>query len=182
MNQSKISVRYAKAFFQLMSEKNKLEAVVADAKFLFESIDKIDELKAFVQNPIIKPSKKQATFEALFASKVSAETINFIKLIVTNKREIFLQDILRNFLEQYRKSSGITEVTLTTAQTFTSAQVEGITEYVSKKYNTKVELNEKVDDSLLGGFVLRIEDEQFDASIKTKITQIKQELLSKATR
>ncbi len=178
MNQSKISVRYAKAFFQLMSEKKKIDAVVEDAKFLSDAIGSIDELKIFVQNPIIQPSKKQATFAALFDKKITQETLNFVNLIVTNKREVYLQDILRNFLELYRKASGITEVTLTTAQQFTNEQVKEISDFVSKKYNTKVELNQKIDEDLVGGFVLRIEDEQYDASVKTKIKQIKKELLS----
>ena len=178
MNQSKISVRYAKAFFQFAIEKDKLALLINDIKLLDQSIREQQELRGFIQNPIVKPSQKKIFVQQLLSNKVAKETIDFLNLIISNKRELFIQDILRNVLDQYRKYSGITAVTLSSAQAFSLEHKQTITAFVEKKYNTKVELLEKTDVSLLGGFILRIEDLQFDASIQTKLKQVKKELLS----
>lgn len=177
MNQSKISVRYAKAFYEFGEEKKVLTTLVDDAKMLASSFAEIKELRDFVLNPIVKPSDKKTFVQSLLSKKVSTDTIQFLNMVIENKRELYIEDMLRNFLEMYRKNSGITSVTLTSAQAFSPAQKKTITAFVEKEYNTKVELIEKTDASLLGGFILRIEDLQYDASVKTKLYALKKELL-----
>ena len=178
MNQSKISVRYAKALFEYASEKGVLEVVIADAKMLFASLDEVAELSEFFKNPIVKPSQKQQFVSALLGKKVSKEMVNFLQLLITNGREMFIQDILRNVLDIYRKNKGITAVTLTSATPLSKKQEQAIVDFVKKKENKDVELQTKIDTSLQGGFVLRIEDMQYDASISTRLKQIKKELIA----
>ncbi|OQA98283.1 MAG: ATP synthase subunit delta [Bacteroidetes bacterium ADurb.Bin217] len=177
MNQSKISVRYAKALYEFGEEKKVLATLVDDVKMLASSFAEIKELRDFVLNPIIKPSDKKNFIHALLSKKVSADTIQFLNMIITNKRELYIEDMLRNFLNMCRRNSGITSVTLTTAQTFSASQKKTITSFVEKTYKTNVELIEKTDTTLLGGFILRIDDLQYDASVKTKIHALKKELL-----
>jgi len=126
---------------------------------------------------LLKPSDKKIFISSLLSKKVSQHTIDFITMVIMNKRELYIEDMLRNFLEMYRKQSGITGVTLTSTKGFSTAQKNTIISYIEKTYKTKVELFEKIDESLIGGFILRIEDLQYDASIKTKIQTLKQELL-----
>lgn len=180
MNQSKISVRYAKAFYEFGSDKKILDILVADVKLLVNSLQSIPEFQEFISNPIVKPSDKKLFISNLLDKKVSTETINFLHVVITNKREIFIQDILRNFLDMYRKNSGITEVTITSSVELTKQQKEIVSKFVEKEFKTKVDVIEKVDASLLGGYILRIDDLQYDASIKTKLKQVKKELLAKS--
>jgi len=177
MNQSKISVRYAKALYQFGVEKNSIPTLVDDAKMLATSFSEVKELRDFILNPIVKPSDKKLFIEKLLSKKVSIDTIQFIHMVIANKRELYIEDMLRNFLEMYRKNSGITSVTLTSASGFSATQKKTITTFVEQTYSTKVELLEKTDNSLLGGFIIRIDDLQYDASIKTKIQALKHELL-----
>jgi len=177
MNQSKISVRYAKAFFQLMVEKQKLDAVITDVHLVYTSIQEIIDLQKLLQNPIIKPSQKKNVFDALLSKKVQAETLRFFHVIIEHSRENLLLDMLRNFIDMYRAHEGVTKVTVTTAASFSKQNIQEITNFISKKYNTKVELHEQIDAQLIGGFVLRINDLQYDVSVKTKIQDIKKELL-----
>lgn len=178
MNQSKISVRYAKAFFELMLEKKKLDAVLPDIHLVNNTITASDDLQKLLQNPLIKASKKNQVFDALFSKKVAKETLQFTSLIVTKGRDNLMQDIFRNFLDLHRTHCGITQVTLSTAQEISKKQTEELTQILAKKYTTNIELQEIIDESLIGGFILRINDLQYDASVKTKILDIKKELLS----
>ncbi len=177
MNQSKISVRYAKAFFQHMLEKQKLDAAITDVQLVYNAIREIHDLQKLLQNPIVKPSQKKIVFDILLSKKIQAETLRFFYVIIDNSRENLLADILRNFIDMYRSHKGITKVTVTTATKFSSQNIQEITDFISEKFNTKVELHEQIDDQLIGGFVLRINDLQYDASVKSKIKNIKEEML-----
>jgi len=180
MNQSKISVRYAKAFFEFGSEKKMLESIVIDVKLLIESLHSIPVFKEFIENPIVRPSDKKLFVSQLLTKKVSKETIDFLNVLITNKREAYLQDILRNFLGLYRAKSGVTQVTVTSAIELTKQQKGDVISHVEKEYKTKVDLIEKIDSAILGGYIIRIDDLQYDASIKTKLKQVKKELLAKS--
>lgn len=179
MNQSKISVRYAKAFYEYATEKGATEKVVADVKTLLKGLADVPELLEVFHNPVVKPSKKKLFMTTLLANKVCPETISFIDMIISNNREMYIQDILRNVLDIYHKSTGVTTVTITSAVPLTEAQQKTVIDYVNTKKNTKVELQTKIDPTLMGGFVLRIDDLQYDASIKTRLKQIKNELIAK---
>lgn len=178
MNQSKISVRYAKAFFEFAKEKGILENVIADVKLLIKSLGEIPELAEVFQNPIVKPSGKKAFVSSLLKGKVSEETIDFLNLEIENGREMYTQDILRNMLTIYRKEQGITAVTLTSATPLSKEQENSVADLVKKTRNTEVELQTKVDPTLMGGFILRVEDQQYDASVSSRLKQIKKELIA----
>ncbi|MFO7868688.1 MAG: ATP synthase F1 subunit delta [Bacteroidales bacterium] len=180
MNHSQIAVRYAKAFFQLMLEKQKLDSVISDVHFLYSTIDDIEEFRDLLHNPIIKVSKKKDVIVSLFESKISKETVQFLVLIVEHSREAFLQDILRNYIDMYRHYSGIKKVVIHSATQFSTSHISEITQYVKDIYKTDVEFEEFVDEDLVGGFVLRIDDLQFDASVRQKIKKLRKELLSQA--
>lgn len=179
MNQSKISVRYAKALYDFGAEKKILDTLVLDIKTISAALETISELQSFITNPIVNPSDKKRIVQELLGKKVSKETIDFLHLIITNKRELCIQDILRNFLNLYRKNAGITAITITSATELSAAQKSKTISLIETKFKTKVELNETIDSSLLGGFVLRINDLQYDGSVKNKLKLIKQELLAK---
>ena len=179
MNQSKISVRYAKAFYEYATQRGATEKIVADVKMLLKGLADVPELLEVFRNPVVKPSKKKLFVSSLLTNKVCPETISFINLIITNNREMYIQDILRNVLDIYHKNTGITIVTLTSAIPLSKTQEKSVVDYVNKKKNMKVELQTKTDPSLMGGFVLRIDDLQYDASIKTRLKQIKNELIAK---
>ena len=169
MNQSKISVRYAKAFFEFAKEKGILENVIADVKLLIKSLGEIPELAEVFQNPIVKPSGKKAFVSSLLKGKVSEETIDFLNLEIENGREMYTI---------YRKEQGITAVTLTSATPLSKEQEKSVADLVKKTRNTEVELQTKVDPSLMGGFILRVEDQQYDASVSSRLKQIKKELIA----
>lgn len=179
MNQSKISVRYAKAFFEFVVEKNIVETAIADMQLLDNVNGTIQEFRDFLQNPLVMPSDKKKIIAELFASRMTKESIDFLNLIVENKRENCLHTILLNVAEMYKKYAGITSIKVSVASAMSEAQKQEITTIVEKQYNKKAFVTETIDSSLLGGFMLQIDDKLFDASIKTKLSNVKKELLTK---
>ena len=180
MNQSKISVRYAKAFFELAVEKNMLDTAIADMQLLDNVSNTIPEFREFIQNPLVVPGDKKKIVSELFSQRMAKASVDFLNLIIENKRENCLHTILLNIAEMYKKHEGITSVQVSVANAMNDAQKQQLTSMIENQYKTKAFLTETVDSSLLGGFVLRIDDTLFDASVKTKLMNIKKELLTKS--
>jgi F-type H+-transporting ATPase subunit delta len=176
MNDSKISVRYCKAIFQSALEKKILDKVYQDMIFIAE-ICKIPETKEFLHSPIIIPSKKEAIFHKILEGNVEDITLSLIDLIVKNGREIFLPAIARNFIHETKKFKGITESVLTTAVTVDEKVRKQVTDLISDVFKTKVELQENIDPEIVGGFILQIDDNYIDASIRNKLRKIRKELI-----
>lgn len=177
MNTSKISVRYAKSLFEVGIEQKILNELKTDASSIYTAIATISEFKEFIESPITKPSDKKLFIDSLLSAKISDMMLRFLYLIITNKREVHLQAILRNFLEMCKKHEGITDVRVRVAQPLSQAHKDTIHNTISTTFNTQVELHETVDTSIVGGIILQIDDLQFDASIKSKIHSLKQQFL-----
>lgn len=176
MNDSKISVRYSKALFQTSLENNIVDKVMADMALIAE-VYKAPEMKEFLLSPIIPPSKKVTIFHKIFEGNVQKITISLIDLLVQNGRESFLPAISRAFIRETQKHRGVTEAVLTTAIPVEANVRKQISELVETTFSTKVELKEVVDPEIIGGFILRVEDNYIDASIKNKLRKVKKELL-----
>jgi F-type H+-transporting ATPase subunit delta len=176
MNDSKISVRYSRAIFQSAVEKNILDRVYQDMIFVSE-ICRAPETKEFLQSPIISPSRKQAIFHKMFDGNIEKITLSLIDLTVKNGRESFIPAIARNFIHETKKYRGITESVLTTAVKIDDSVKKQITDLISDIFKTTVELKETVDPEIIGGFILQIDDNYIDASIKNKLRKIKKELI-----
>lgn len=179
MNDSKISVRYSRAIFQSAIEKKILDNVNRDMIFISE-VCKIPETKELLQSPIIIPSKKSSIFHKILEDNVEKITLELIDLIVRNGRESYIPAIARNFIHDTMKYKGITESVLTTAVQVNAKVKKQITDLVSEVFRTKVELKENIDPEIIGGFILRIDDNYIDASIKNKLRKIKKELKGSA--
>src|ERR1035437_9895032 len=107
MNESKISVRYAKALFQYALELKKLDIIKKDIELVYGTISLAKEFDVFMLSPITKMSEKRAFIDKVFKSHVSSETISFINLMIKNKREAHIAGAARNFIQLYKKYSGI---------------------------------------------------------------------------
>ncbi len=176
MNDSKISVRYARALFQTALEKKNLDQVNQDMLFISE-ICKAPETREFLRSPIIVPSKKEAIFHKMLGDNVEPITLSLIDLVVKNGRESFLPAIARVFIHETKKFKGITESVLTTAVKVDDNVRKQISELISEVFKTKVDLKENIDPEIIGGFILQIDDSYIDASIKNKLRKIKKELI-----
>jgi F-type H+-transporting ATPase subunit delta len=179
MNDSKISVRYSRALFESALEKKMLDKVYDDMKFISESC-KIPELKELLLSPIIVPSKKANILHKVFGGSIEKITLSLINLVVKNGRERYLPHIARVFLHETKKHKGITESVLTTAVKVDEKAKKQIIDLVSGIFKTKVELKEIIDKDIIGGFILRVDDNYIDASVKNKLRKIEKELLGRS--
>jgi F-type H+-transporting ATPase subunit delta len=175
MNDSKISVRYSRALFQLAIEKNLLDKVSADM-ILISELCKINEVKEVLDSPIIIPSKKRAIFHNILEKNLEKVTLSLIDLLIKNGRESFLPAVARVFKDETLKYRGETETYLTTAVPISDKVRKQISELIASVFKTKVELKETIDKEIIGGFILRINDNFMDGSVRNKLRKIRKEL------
>jgi F-type H+-transporting ATPase subunit delta len=181
MNESKISVRYSSALFQLAVEKKLLDKINSDMIVVSE-VCNIREVKEVLDSPIIVPSKKKTILNSLFENYIEIITLSLIDLMIKNGRESHLPAVARVFRDEFLKYNGITETYLTTAVPVNDNVKKQISDLISNAFSTKVALREIIDKEIIGGFVLKVNDNFIDASVRNKLRKIKKELSVKSAR
>ena len=177
MNESKISVRYAKALFLTGKESNSLDMLKKDIEYLSLCLKEIPELQYIIESPVLKGSEKINMFGEAFKSVFSPLTHKFIRLVLKSRREEYLAGIARYFLSLLRTEQNIQSAEFVTATVIDANIRKSVIQLITKKFNTRVDLQESIDKRLIGGFILRVGDEQIDASIAAKLSHIKKELI-----
>lgn len=176
MNESQISVRYAKALFQSASDQQVLDKVYEDMEVLTATC-KMKDFQYMLGVPTLQPSQKIKLLGSIFEKHFTQMSISLLNLAVKNKREAYLPAISRNFKDFYRKEKGIRAAKLITAQAVDEEALKGIRALIQKAYDSEVELSTSLNENVIGGFVLTIEDMQYDASVASDLRKMKKQLL-----
>jgi len=177
MNNSKISTRYAKALLQSATEQKILEPVRKDMEALLQIVSAVPELIQLLESPVVEQLKKKEIINNIFSDTFNPLTLSFVRMTIDNKREEHLPAMARMFIHQYKEEKGIKMAVLTTTVTLDKQARSRIIHIIQDTFNTKIELSEKIDQDLIGGFILRVEDKQLDASVIGQLKRIRKELL-----
>lgn len=176
MSENKAASRYAKSIIDLSQESNALEAIKADMALVSKVIEENAELEAILSNPIVPINKKEAILNDLFAPKVHAITGAFMKLMVNKGRSSILFSAAKQVVTQYNDLKGIITAEVSSAVALTAESRAEIINIVKKEVGAnEVIIKEKVNPDLIGGFVLKVGDKQFDASIANGLNKLKKE-------
>lgn len=173
---SKAGARYAKSLLDLSKEQNAVEEVKNDMVFFEQVVDDHAELEAILKNPIVPLDKKQGILEGIYGGKVHAISSSFFQLVVKKGRSSILFDTAKQFVQQYNTIKGIVTAEVTSASALTDANRVEVISLVKKELGAnEVLVKEKVDPALIGGFILKVGDRQFDASIASGLNKLKKE-------
>jgi len=173
---SKAASRYAKSLIDLSTEQNSLEEMKNDMVLFEQVVDSNSELEAILKNPIVPLDKKSGILNDIFGSKVHKITQSFLKLVVNKGRAGILFETSKQFIHQYNLIKGIVTAEVTSAIALTDDNRNEIVNLVKKELGAnEVVVKEKVDEKLIGGFVLKVGDKQFDASVSSGLNKLKRE-------
>ena len=176
MNQSKIPVRYAKALFLLGKEMGMLDTLVKDIKLLSAFFENNPALIPWLSSPIIKMADKKELFRKQFGENISQPAYRFIDLVITKQRERFFPSIFRDFISFYKADAGIKTLIFTTAVKADEAIKEKLCHLYAQKNQSGYELIAREKPSIMGGFMLQVDDILYDASLATELKKLKKEL------
>ena len=177
MADQRVAARYAKSLLDLGKEMGTLSAVKDDMDLLSKTMADSRELRLLLRNPIVKHDKKLAILKAIFEGKVSDMTLRFFTILTDKNRESAIEGIGPEFLMQYNILRGIQSAEVTSATPLTPAARAEMQALVTRETGlTEVQLTEKVDPELIGGFVLRVGDNQIDDSVRTSLRKLRTSL------
>lgn len=172
----RIASRYAKSLLYLSLEKGKLDEVYADMQLVGATIDQSRDLELLLLSPVIKTDTKVKVLTLVFGSKIGEISNAFMTLLTNKGREGMLGEIAQSFVDQVKAHKQIVSAKLVTAAPIDADTRSKINALATKLAAGKsVELVEKVDDALIGGFILNVGDQQVDASISGEIKSLKRE-------
>jgi len=174
----KVSYRYASSLLKMAEEKNILKDTAADAELIKKTLHENPELKRVLENPIVKPHDKVAILDEIFKSRVNNETVKFLGFIIHKNREDLLFDIFHKFVELYNEKLGIVNVEVKTAFEFDDDQKEKLKNKLENYLNKKALFNFETDKDIIGGFIAKVGDTVYDASLKHQLTLLKKQFLS----
>lgn len=169
--------RYAKALLDLALEKKQEELIYKDMQFIAETIAENSELEMLLSSPIYKIANQKKALTAVFDKKISALSNNLIDLLATNKRMPLFQTIANQYSILYHKVKNVVEANVTTAIPLDDEMRRQILTKAKKlAKNKEINLKSTIDESIIGGFILRVGDVQIDASVLNKLGKLKREL------
>ena len=179
MTNQRVADRYAKSLLDLSLESDQFPRIKRDVDALREMIASSRELEVLLASPVVNPGQKKAVLaEVLTKSGANDLTKTFINVVIGKGREGDLVGILKAFDDQYKKMMNVSTVQVTSATALTDAELQAIKQQLiaSGKTTANVEMETKVDPSILGGFILEFDGKVYDASVKHKLSQLRKEL------
>ena len=172
---SKVAKRYAQGLLDFTQESGNTVSVFAEMKDVVKIMKDSKELKNFFASPIIDAKKKISVASQIFV-QFSPVAQNLITLVIKQGRESHLQDIAQEFINKVEDLQGVQRVTLTVATQLPSKNTDEIIKTTTLVDHTKnYDLKVVVNPEIIGGYILRVGDQQVDASVRTKLNQVKKE-------
>jgi len=171
---SGVAGRYATALFDLAKEQGAVDAVAADLTTVGGLIASSPDLMRLVRSPVFSAKDQSRAFAAVLdKAGVSVLTQNFAKVIARNRRLFGLPDMIRDFKTLYARHKGEVTAEVTTAQPLTEAQRNDLLATLKTSLGKNIQLDAKVDPSILGGLIVKAGSRMIDSSIKTKLNNLK---------
>ena len=177
MSDSRAAIRYAKAILDLSVENKAEEAVEKDMRSVVATISDSQELREMLASPVIQAYSKKQALNAIFQGSHSI-TDGLLSMLVDNKRIGMLNEVALKYVILSEQKKGKDVAIVTTAVPLTSDLEDKVLKQVAKLTGNKVTIENRIDENIIGGFVLRVGDLQYDASIANKLNNIKREFTS----
>ncbi|MET7254193.1 ATP synthase F1 subunit delta [Dyadobacter jiangsuensis] len=178
MSVSIVASRYAKSLIELAKEQNVLDTVYQDMLLFKETADQNRGLMLALKSPVVRHEKKSGILKGLFKERVSPVSFAIFDIITKKNREAILDEIAVEFIKAYNVYKGIEKATVVTPTPLTDELRKQFTDIVAKATGKTVQLAEKVDNALIGGYVLTVGDRQIDASLRSRLNELKLQLVN----
>ena len=161
---------------ELALDQKKIEVIESNMQQILTVAEEAHDFQVFLNSPLIKVDKKIEVIKSIFGN-FDALSISFLELVANNGRESYITEIAHSFLNQLKEHRGIVPVTIISAKKLDAKTKEQITSKISASIQGTLEITENVDESLIGGFIVRMGDHQIDASVSNQLNRLKQELV-----
>jgi F-type H+-transporting ATPase subunit delta len=174
MANTRAAIRYAKAVLDLAKDQKSAPAVNDDMKSIANAVEASKELNDMLQSPVIPTATKKSALLAVFKD-LNKLSVNLIDTLISNQRINVLGDVAQKYNQLFDQEQGTQVAKVTSAVPLTDELKKLVLVKVKELTGKDAEIHNIVDESILGGFILRVGDLQYDASIANKLSKLKRE-------
>ena len=170
--------RYSLALFELAEEKNLLSQIEDQSLSMLNLINQSNDFYNLIKDPTINQEDLSKVIN-IIVEKNKFDTLfkNFLNFLIQKRRFFFIESILESFIETCSIKRGELKAELKSAKNLSSDEITKITELLTKNFSSKIKLNYKHDESLIGGLVVQVGSTMVDTSIKNKLQQIENRMI-----
>lgn len=171
-----IARRYAEALFEVAKEHGRIDEVAASLKAFVQILEDTPEVGQFLRSFRVTSSDKVAVIRKVFSGKIADEVLNAISLLLGHRRDDLFIDMLKAYQEIVREDRNILIVEIVTAEPLSSTLKSEIIQALEETLGKTIELSTSVDDSVIGGLKIRIQNKVYDGTIARQLEKLKQQL------
>ena len=175
MSGSRAAIRYAKAILSFALEQQKEVEVNNDMLLIAATIKESTDLQLLLTSPVVKTDLKKSALKAVFATKISPLSEGLINLLIDNKRLAILEEVAKKYTVIYDSLKGIEIAKVTTAVPLTDELNKQVLNKVKEITGKDATIENIVNPDIIGGFILRVGDVQYDASVANKLQVLKRQ-------
>ncbi|NQX90682.1 MAG: ATP synthase F1 subunit delta [Flavobacteriales bacterium] len=175
MSLSKAAKRYAVSLLDLAKEKGLVDQCMSDMELINTTVSESKDLELLLKSPVVNTDKKTAIFDSVFGAHLNDLSKAFVNIITAKGRENLLGEIAASYISLVKADRNILVAEVTTATKLSDGLRQEVLSVVSKMQEGEVELVEKIDPSIVGGFLLRVGDKMIDSSVQSKFRKLRQE-------
>ncbi len=175
MKETRVAPRYAASLLNLAIDQNQLEKVNGDVKHMLAFVKESRDLRVLLESPVVGIDDKIAVLKKVFAN-VTPLTASFLELLVKKGREAYIQNILTEFNNLFNEHKGVQKAIVTTAVGLDDNLRKKVYEIIKSQTSSEIELIERIDKDLIGGFIIKYGDKQIDSSIARSLNTLKRNL------
>ena len=171
-----VARRYARALNEDAAEKNAVKDIDDDIAMIEEGMETSPELRRFFLDPMISAKKKKRVINALFEKRVHTVTLSFLRLLVKKRRENIFPEIVRAYNQLRNEQLGVVEALVRVALPMSEKEEKKVKEGIENLTGKKVQLRTEIDESIMGGIVIRVGDMVYDGSVQHQLESLKDRL------
>ncbi|WP_141603666.1 F0F1 ATP synthase subunit delta [Terrilactibacillus laevilacticus] len=171
-----VSKRYASALFEVAKENGKIDAFEDELVLINSTISENSELNKVINHPQIVREDKKTLVTSVFKEDISQEILNLLYVLIDRDRESIIADCLKEYQVLANEERGILDVMVTTARPLDKEGQQDLADKLGQAVNKQLRMHTKVDESLIGGLLLRVGDKLYDGTIAGKLARFRQEI------
>jgi len=177
MKDIRVASRYAGALFAVAERGSILDAVAADLELMRRFLTEVPRLRAVIMEPLVSDSRKYAVADEAFGDRVTASSLNFLKLLIRKHREDLIEECAREFRALLAEHTNTADAEASSAVPLTPEQTARLTQSLQTMTGKTIRLTTQVDAALVGGVVVRLGDTVIDGSVRGKLERLERQLL-----
>ncbi|NLP57229.1 ATP synthase F1 subunit delta [Lutibacter sp. B1] len=180
MSGTKAALRYAKAILNLALEQKKEVEVNNDMLLITNTIVESKDLQLLLTSPILKSDKKKSVLKEIFSNKISSLSSSLINLLIDNERLAILDEVSKKYISLFDSLKGKEIAKVTTAIALDDELNNKVLQKVKEITGKEAIVENIINPDIIGGFILRVGDIQYDASIANKLQVLKRQFENKS--